>query len=333
VTGPPAPVSPGGAAPPLLAPRCCKLLVNRRAGRNATHPVQSAAIIRAYERLGEVSTVEALSGLDALLRRWKDEGVDLLALSGGDGTMQRALEAMLRIWGTAPLPRLLFLDGGTAGLVPRSAGVGSSLDAVARVGVAIETGRPVPVRAFPTLRVGGRPAFTVAIGSFKRMAEEYVVRGRRGGGDLPRLGFKLFGSWLACGPFAARMLEPLSYDVQLDGEEVAPGGLTGVHISVLDRFLGAAYRRLDLGRRDLRVVALAPMTRSAMVGGLLPFGLGVGPLPRAMRVTAASGVTLRADSPIRYMADGEFYEGEGPLRIEPGIELSVVRWTGKVAAV
>jgi diacylglycerol kinase (ATP) len=319
--------SPRGSlfAPP---PQCCKLLVNHRAGWNKHHPTQRAALAAAFAPVGEVAMVEARAGLTALLHRWKAEGVDVLALSGGDGTMQRALEAMLAIWGDAPLPHLLFLDGGTAGLVPRSAGTGRALTAVAGLREAVQRRAPVPVRPFPTLRIGDHRAFTVGLGAFHRMAVEYVARGRRGQRDHARMGVGLFGSWLVGGPFARRMFEPLPYPIHVGDRRFATGELFGLHVSSLDRFMLGIYRRLDLRADGLRLVALGPLTRRQLLAGMVPLGLGALPLPSPMLVTNTEAVTLESEGPIPYMADGEFFTSEGPLRIERGVTLSAVMpWT------
>ena len=314
---------------PDVRPRCLRLLVNHRSGRNAKDPKQRAALVSAFDGLGEVAQTEDEEGLSTVLHRWKAEGVDLLAISGGDGTMQRALVGLRAIWGPEPLPSLLLLHGGTSGLVPRSAGVRSSVQAVGRLREAMQGGRPLDVQPFPTLLIGDRPAFTVGLGAFHRVALQYVERGRRGEADHVRIGLRLFGSWLAGGGFSRRMLEPLPFVVRLGDREFAAGDLMGVHISALDHFLLHTYRRIARDAVGLRVVALAPMDRWTMLRGFVPLGAGRFPLPRAMAVTAVPTVTLEAtEGPIEYMADGEFYADEGPLTIGPGIVLSVVRTSG-----
>lgn len=309
-----------------MAGRRSRLLVNYRSGRNARNPGRRAALVEAFSALGEVAQIEGEEGLGVTLRRWKAEGVDLLAISGGDGTMQRALVHLQAIWRDEQVPDLLLLHGGTSGLVPRSAGIRDSVRAVTHLREATEGGAPLEVRPFRTLMIGDRPAFTVGIGAFHRVAAHYVERGRRGEADHGRIGLRLFGSCLVGGPFAKRILEPLDYGAQLDELEFAPGELIGMHISSLDRFLLRTYGRIDLRDDGLRVVALRGMSRGTTLRGLLSMGTGLLPLPSAMDVRTTPAVTLLPrDGPIAYMADGEFYEADGPLVIRPGFDLPVVR--------
>ena len=50
-----------------------------------------------------------------------------------------------------------------------------------------------------------------------------------------------------------------------------------------------------------------------------------GNLPAELLMTGTSLVELSCDDPIIYEAEGEFYSEKGPIRIEPGVALTVIR--------
>jgi diacylglycerol kinase family enzyme len=71
---------------------------------------------------GDVACTATLAALDEALARFQARGIDVLAVCGGDGSVQTAITRALAVWPEARLPLLLPLRGGTINNLSRSIG-------------------------------------------------------------------------------------------------------------------------------------------------------------------------------------------------------------------
>jgi hypothetical protein len=151
----------------------------------------------------ETGDLGALRG--ALVRLVAGEGVNVLAVLGGDGTVHAAVNGLLALTGAAsgapppPLPRILVLRGGTLNIVGRTLGTaGPPARTLARFCGAYR-GAPlarVPARPLPLLRVesaafGLRHGFVFGSEMVRHALELYDEFGG-GHGGLSRLLFEAF---------------------------------------------------------------------------------------------------------------------------------------------
>ncbi len=99
------------------------VVFNPKSRRNARDPRASGRLARA---LGESGVVREASSIEALYRiatEFRARAVDVLAISGGDGTNTVTLTGFLDVYGDSPLPPIALLRGGTMNTVASSIGV------------------------------------------------------------------------------------------------------------------------------------------------------------------------------------------------------------------
>lgn len=314
---------PGDPGGPLRA----GLVVNPVAWTNRTYPEYRRALGHAFAPLGEVVETPDPALLPALLRRWRDEGVQILAVSGGDGTVHAVVNALVPVWEGRPLPRLVLLHCGTMGVTPRAACARSPLRQLASLRRAQALGEPLPTRSLQTLRVGDLVAFNFGLGVFADLPAELSRRGRRGPAAVRGLGVEALTSALVGGPLATRALRGWHGDALQDGEALGHGHLTGLYATALDRSPLLHLRGFAVAARPAGHVRVMSMdvSRWELLRSLVPFALGWrrGVTP-GVRVEAARVVDLRPVTPACYLVDGELHPWEGPLRIEAGPVLEVV---------
>src|SRR6187401_1218608 len=82
--------------------------------------------------LGASGTLEQpadLEELGAVARAFKARDIDVVCVSGGDGTLHTVLTAMATAYDGAPLPRVAILRAGTMNTVARGLGIrGTAID-------------------------------------------------------------------------------------------------------------------------------------------------------------------------------------------------------------
>ena len=110
------------------------VIASAHSGRNRRRPER-------LDRLEEIAATAGarfeapptLEALDATVQAFADDGIETLAVNGGDGTLHRVITAAVAAYG-ADLPRIAVLPGGTMNIVARSTGwLGRPPEALQRV--------------------------------------------------------------------------------------------------------------------------------------------------------------------------------------------------------
>lgn len=302
------------------------LLVNRNAWRNE-RPGERDALRAAFGGLGEVAETTDIRELPALLGRWRDQGVDLLAVSGGDGTLHHVVNATRQTWGNEPMPRLLPLNGGTAGFVAGSVAPGRQVERMRTVREAIERGEDVAHHSIPTLEVQGRACFNVGLGIFADISAE-ISSGRHGRGSVA-MGLAatraVLGGVIGSGYFAREVLRGWRGTLQWEGGPAERIPLLGLYASAMDHNALGPARGFYAGPRTsstFRVLVIATSPRAAAVR-LLPFALGRGAF-EGISIPVTRRLVLTPDEPSTYVTDGEIIPFEGPLALDLGASVTLV---------
>ncbi len=99
------------------------VIYNPRSGKNLRDPRAAGRLARA---LGDHGVVREAGSLDQLYRVAEDFrrlGIDVLGISGGDGTNGVTITGFLDVYAGSALPQLAFLRGGTMNTVANSVGI------------------------------------------------------------------------------------------------------------------------------------------------------------------------------------------------------------------
>src|SRR3954465_12554 len=99
------------------------VIFNPRSGRNLRDP---RAARRLSEALGDHGVVREAGSIDELYRVAEDFRslkIDVLGISGGDGTNGVTITGFLDVYESTALPQIAFLRGGTMNTVANSVGV------------------------------------------------------------------------------------------------------------------------------------------------------------------------------------------------------------------
>ena len=305
------------------------LVFNPTALRNAKDPEASRGFLDAFNDLGEYVLAGEREDTIAALRNWKDEGLDLLVISGGDGTVQVVIDSMISVWQDSPLPQLLLIHGGTAGIVAKETGSVTPQMALSRLSAARATGRPLPVETLHTLSVGERVTLSFALGLFRQLSSEYITYGGQAAFSHLLLGARFTGSYLARGPMAKRTLIPCSYTILIDDEEYPPDHFVGLFASGLRRLeIFRPYQRVECPEDGFKVVGIQYMGPLTLMRGIRPLLTGDSQgLPDQLLLCGARQLEVKCkeDSEIPFMVDGEFHTERGSITVRSGPDLSVVR--------
>ena len=308
------------------------VVVNPRARYIKRHPAAIERLRRILGGRGELVTSRAVDEVDGIVARFKREGVDVVAIVGGDGTAGIMARGIVAVYGAAAAaPPLAMLRGGTMNTVANALRLprGKPEEHLTRLLERTGSGVLPPVVWRPTLVANGRLGFLFGTGAFYTFLEQYY----RAGHDNPSAVTavetitRAAASVLTRGDFARRIVTPHVASVVHDGVAlgaraylalaagtVAEVGLGFTPFPQTDRHPDA-FQFITVHGRPVDVVADLP--RVWLGRGLRPLN-GDSFIAREVVITPRDGV-------VDYMVDGDLYASHGPLTLLVGPTVPILR--------
>lgn len=285
--------------------------------------------------IGSHGTAEATKSLDDLYRvaeEFKKERIDILGISGGDGTLHHTLTAVIQTYGEQPLPRIAILRGGTMNTIANSFGVrGRSSNLLFelvdkhRRGVTPE----LEVIEREVLHVGDRYGFIFGNGVIYNFLREYYASGEPSPQTAARLLVRGLASVVVNGALARRLRRRFHAQVLVDGDRWAREDFITVTASVVEQ-IGLGFKPFyRCGEQPARFAVLGIHTSlPGLCAEMLRIRAGR-PMRRDKCIDLlATEVVLHSDEKLEYTIDGDNYQTGDTLTLRTGPRLRFLRLTG-----
>ena len=336
------------------------VIFNPRSGRNLRDPQAARRLSLA---LGDHGVVREAGSIDQLYRVAEDfrtQKIDVLGISGGDGTNGVTITGFLDVYQSTALPQIAFLRGGTMNTVANSVGVrrGRPEGLLGRLIQAYveRSSRPLRDVERHVLKLRGERSLKSALQALKDsapasvaappLAEKYgfifgtgVVCGYLaeyyGAGKPPnpviaaKTLLRSVGSAIVSGDMIRRMAEPFRGTVELDDgtiweqrDYLAVAGGTIDQIGLNFRpFHRYAERPGAFHVLGIHTSPMGFVSQMLRVWRAQPMRPG-----HAFSATTTSVIIRSApsNSPMRYMVDGDLHECDGPLHVSIGPRVRIV---------
>ncbi len=275
---------------------------------------------------GDVASTGTLEDVESTAQAFKDCEIDMVAISGGDGTAQRTLEKLLKVYGDTPLPPVLLLPTGTMNMVPASFGIhGKSLTVLLRIVARYRHNLPIRCIRRNLLKVNDHYSFMFGVGVPARFLQVYNQ-----GNISPLDGAKLLGSyvWDAIKGGSEKLTDlfrTVSMTYCIDEGIPHEVTLNAMFVSFIEE-VALKFRicpRAGQDRNVFEILRLSGGTRN--VGFSLPW-LWMGSLRKLNGIDRdlARKLTMTLQEPEPYTLDGEVYAPESQFEITAGPELRFV---------
>ena len=329
------------------------VVFNPRSGRNLRDPRAAGRLARALGDNGVVRPARSLDELYRVAEDFRKLEIDVLGISGGDGTNGVTITGFLDVYQGNALPQIAFLRGGTMNTVANSIGLPRGkpeglLDRLARRYVE-NAARPLEdvernimcirgdnARSPFAKQTGGASApplstkygFLFGTGVVYGYLAEYYGTGEP---PNPKVAAKTLlrgvGSAMVGGDMIKRMAEPFRGTVELDDGTVWE---ERDYLSVA----GGTIDQIGLNFRPFHRWNERPGAFHLLGIHTSPMGF-VSQLPRILRAAPmkpghtfealTTSATIRSPkSPLRYMIDGDLHECDGPLHVSMGPKVRIV---------
>ena len=334
------------------------LIVNPLSGSNLRDPRAADRLARVLGPHGVVREARVIEDLYRVAAEFRKLEIDVLAISGGDGTSGVTITGFLDVYAGSPLPQFALLRGGTINAIAASIGLRrggpdsllgrlvndyrarrSALPDVERhvLGIRTRDARP-SVSVHPSMpALAMKYGFLFGTGVVYGFLAEYYSASSRTPAVAGKTLLRAAASTLVRGPMIRRMARPFRGSVEL-----ADGSLWEErdYLSIA----GGTVAQIGLGFSPFHRATERPGTFHLLGIHASPFGFlrqlsrirkGQPMRPGHAYEALVERVTVRSSAyPLKYMLDGDLYESEGPLDVSigPTVRLIVPDITAKHAA-
>ncbi len=296
-----------------------------RSNRKNPHRVKHMGFIVGDK--GSCHLTETIDQVRELAVEFKERGVEILGISGGDGTNHKTLTTFLEVYGDTPLPKIALLRGGTMNNLAGQLGIrGAPEKVLSNLIVKYHENEPFRETQFNMIRVNGVYGFIFGMGVVSRFIHVYE---NVEGGPTPQRGawvlFHAAVSTLINGRFARHLCERFNARLTLDGK-VQPFKNYNMIFAGTMETLGLHFN--PLYRATSEIGKFQSVDISATPRQLLTT------FPRAFFARPAnsehyidemcSEMLLEFDEPMTYTVDGDAHPAESRIEIATGPLLTFV---------
>jgi diacylglycerol kinase (ATP) len=294
------------------------VLVNARAGAAKRDP----GFIDRVEALlppGRVRASWSAEEIGPALDAFREQGVDLLVLVGGDGTVGGTLTELLERWPADTRPAVALAPGGTVNTIARSLGARGGPEAVVRAIIGSEGHRE---SRRPLIRVTSdsgetRSGMIFVMGAAVRFLQLYYRDSPLGVRGAASTAGRILGSALVGGGLAHSVFDAAPASIDVDGAPLD-----------LERFtvLGASsVRHVGLGFQPFHSAGTDPLRFHFLVSDagasrlcleLPAFRFGLGLRGSCLRHYPARKVTVRVPEAQPWSVDADFHPSAKELTAE-----------------
>ncbi len=280
---------------------------------------------RVTDGTGEVVVTRSAAELEVAARRLADEGVELVAACGGDGTNLSTLSALAGAYGRERLPTFAILRGGTVNTIAQNLGIRGRPDEIlTRLVIAARAG-PVGTVGQDLLEVNGMYGFLFAALMGARFLEAYYGGINPGIMSATALTARTMVSSLVQGRLARWLFAPADVALTVDGEEL-PRERYRLLVASVVRDVGMGFRvPWQAGRAPGRFHVVASGLSTTSMALQLPRVFAGRPLsgrPHLDRL--ASRVRIRFAEPQSYTLDGDLFRAsEVDVTIGPRVRIAM----------
>lgn len=296
------------------------VITNPRSRRNRNNPRLAGRLAYVLGKRGDLQQPDGLDAIESAAQRFLENGVEVVCINGGDGTVHRALTAMVRVFGDRPLPRVAILRGGTMNIVANSVGVrASAADMLQQVVDDFHNDAPVAVTTRHLMRIGDQYGFLFGNGIIARFLELYY----EGGEPTPAKAAWILGrgvlSTFVQGAYIRQLMKPWRGEVAIDGETIAGDSWTAVAVGTVEQ-MGLRFKPFnDVSKfpGHMQVVSVGGSVVD-LARDLPRLWLGKSPARPGNGSAMGTVLQLSGDEELGYMIDGDFHRAGRELTIQIG---------------
>ncbi len=275
---------------------------------------------------GSCHATQDVLDVEALAREFKEKNIEILGISGGDGTNHVTLTTFIDVYGDKPLPKIAFLRGGTMNNVANALGIkGLPEKLLANLIYKYHAGEEFNTTEADLINVNGKYGFLWGIGVISRFIEEYYRSQKKTPLNAGKLLVKFLFSALFHTGFILRMCERFDAKVMVNGQEWAFKNYVSLHAGTIETF-GLHFDPFHRAREKagfFHLIGMSAVPRHLLIG--FPWIFMRKKVPSENYVEdIASDVTIELEYPMTHQLDGDVQLATDRIIMKTGPRLTII---------
>ncbi|MBI2083167.1 MAG: hypothetical protein HYT76_06320 [Deltaproteobacteria bacterium] len=258
-------------------------------------------------------------------QEFKQKNIDILAISGGDGTNHVTLSTFIEVYGDQPLPKVTFLRGGTLNTIASACHIyGTPEKVLTNLLYKYHEDEPFEETTIHIMRINGKYGFIWGCGVIYNFMRAYYAKGQpsplQAGWTLARS----IGSALINGPFACQMFERMDAEVQVNGKKWAFKNYSAIYAGSIE-FLGLGFRVFYHAHepRKFHAVGFSLPPRNVLPYVPLMFLGRSSGCPNLIE-EPADRMLVQLEKPVGFTIDGDMHPPTDRFVLEMGPQLKII---------
>lgn len=306
------------------------IVTNPNSRRNRKHPDQ-------MQRLGFILGQDSRHEMTRrpedvyeVAQRFLSEGVDILALNGGDGTNHVTLTTFIEVYRDKPLPKIAFLRGGTMNTIANSIGIrGTPGDILLNVTEKYHLHQPFEMsdRQILSVRSDNKTQYGFIFGN--GLAANFLQAYYDTGNPSPWTAFTTLAravtSSITGTAFAQNLFRRFNARVQIDDHPWDASSFTTIMAATIEQF-GLGFRPTYRCREQPGTFHTLGFTIDTLdvARQLHRIRLGQPIDPQKVLSDVCTSMHIQADQPFTYTLDGDLHTCPGEMTVSAGPRLSII---------
>jgi diacylglycerol kinase family enzyme len=275
---------------------------------------------------GTSAATKDVEDIHGMIRLFKEQEIDILAINGGDGSNSLVLTSLIEQYQDQKLPKIALLRGGTMNVVANSCGVkGTSVGLTIDLVEKYREGIPFETTWRDTLEIEGRYGFVFGNGFIYSFLEALYNTGKKSTWTASKLLTKGALSSVSKGSFAEDLFRPVRAKVKADGQELPQHTFSAITAGTVEQ-IGMNFKpfyRCEEQPKTFHMIGIL-CSPASFVAAMPKIYMGKKVDPKKVVEVVAHEVLLESDDPLSYTLDGENYSTGNTLKISTGPRLQII---------
>ncbi|MCP5464856.1 MAG: hypothetical protein H7A33_07525 [Deltaproteobacteria bacterium] len=279
--------------------------------------------------IGDKASCKPTHDLDDLYRvadEFKSRDIDVLAISGGDGTIHCTLTTFINVYGEKPLPKVTLLRGGTMNIIASTFGIkGSTEELMSSLLMKYHEDKEATEKKLRLMKINGAYGCIFGIGVAFKFMQEYYSNPKLNAFIAAKTLVQVLSSGAIDGKTSQRLCQRFDAEVIVDGKKLPFANYNAVFAGSI-RQLGLdfnAFHHMLHQNENFHTIAmnvspkeLLPHIKKIYDGEPLP-------IPELMNEQAKK-MTIQCQEPMGYTIDGDMLGPVKEFTVEAGPEITVL---------
>ncbi|MBI2344112.1 MAG: hypothetical protein HYV02_07250 [Deltaproteobacteria bacterium] len=302
------------------------VILNPHSRSNRHNPERIRRLAFIVGDKGSCHATQDVFDVRTIAEGFAQRAIDVLCISGGDGTIHHTLTAVINVYGSRPLPKIALLRGGTVNNVAGCLKIRGTPESILSQ-LILQYHSDEPLRTIPLhcIAVEQRYGFLFGNGFVYNFIQDYISVGEGGTKNLLPLVVRMCCSGLFNREYMLQLNLRFDAEVIVDGKRWPFRNYSGIGIATVET-CGMGFAPFFLARKETgqcHVVGYSMTPRGVFLEAMRVWLKQIRPHADRCDATARE-VVIRTRDPLPYTIDGELYPPTDALVIRCGPVLQIV---------